>query len=134
MASADYRLCDVCNQKAFYDADLAYEARGPYSPFRVAGKSQGTVHLGRLGDWAVICIDCAKTHRTRVERIEEGMRKEESAALLALGQLLDLTDESDWPLIHSTVREDVARGKYPSEFEKSYQRIVEQKLIERGAA
>lgn len=75
MARADYRLCDVCDNKAFYDANLTYDDPRPgYTPpYRIAGKDQyddpalnakyGIV-LGYVGDWAVICEDCAKTHRT----------------------------------------------------------------------
>lgn len=50
MALADYRLCDVCGGKAFYDANLNYTDEG----------------LDRLGDWKVICVECAKTHKTVV--------------------------------------------------------------------
>lgn len=84
MAAADYRLCDVCDQKAFYDSNLSYEwgqSEGTVktAPYRIAGKEQfddpainerSGMRLGYLGDWAVICEDCAKTHRTRIERIE----------------------------------------------------------------
>jgi hypothetical protein len=84
MAYADYKLCDVCGGKAFYDADLSYE-RGPSEwsdtpPYREAGAPQYTdetllhkhgLRLGYLGDWAVICEGCAKTHRTAILPIEE---------------------------------------------------------------
>lgn len=85
MALADYRLCDVCGNKAFYDSNLSYE-QGPdeYSttkPYRVAGEDQypGTpeytekygMRLGYLGDWAVLCEDCAKTHKTQIVPIEK---------------------------------------------------------------
>lgn len=53
MALADYRLCDVCDHKVFYDANLNYE-RTRESPF---------YKLDYLGDWAVICEDCAKTYK-----------------------------------------------------------------------
>lgn len=82
MAAADYRLCDVCDQKAFYDSELGYEWSKPEyrdtPPFRIAGKEQfedpainerSGMRLGYLGDWAVLCEDCAKTHRTRIEPI-----------------------------------------------------------------
>src|SRR5690349_8029348 len=83
MAKADYRLCDVCGEKAFYDSNLSYED-GPSEhkktpPYRIAGEPQmddaalvekyGN-RLGYLGDWAVICEDCAKTHRTAILPIE----------------------------------------------------------------
>lgn len=76
MAAADYKLCDVCGKKAFYDANLNYENGPPdyreQAPFRVAGKEQYSdadaaqkygYRLDYLGDWAVICDDCAKTHK-----------------------------------------------------------------------
>ncbi len=43
---------------------------GQASPRR-AGKDTESPTLDDLGDWAVLCTDCAKTHRTRIERIEE---------------------------------------------------------------
>lgn len=79
MAAADYRLCDICGTKAFYDSNLNYEF-GPNeytdtTPYRVGGEEQYPtateeqkdkwgMRLDDLGDWAVICTDCAKTHRT----------------------------------------------------------------------
>lgn len=51
MAIADYRLCDVCGSKVFYNANLNYTLRG--------GE---WVPDGWLGDWAVICQRCERTH------------------------------------------------------------------------
>jgi hypothetical protein len=81
MARSDYRLCDVCDGKAFYDANLNYE-HGPSEyrpdepPYRVAGDEQYPntpeftakygMRLDYVGDWAVICTDCARTHRTAI--------------------------------------------------------------------
>lgn len=79
MAAADYRLCDVCDGKVFYDSNLNYE-RGPSgwranAPYRQNGEQQyadavfnekSGMRLDYLGDWAVICTDCAKTHKTVV--------------------------------------------------------------------
>lgn len=85
MAMADYRLCDVCDGKAFYDSNLNYEdGRSEWGacrkPFRLAGVEQydkpellekyGT-RLGYVGDWAVICTDCAKTHKCVILPIGE---------------------------------------------------------------
>lgn len=79
MAGADYRHCDKCGGKAFYDADLSYEyprkVEGkmltPAEPFKTAGQltQHDTVALGHLGDWAVLCTDCAKTHKCVVAPI-----------------------------------------------------------------
>lgn len=83
MALADYCLCDVCGGKAFYDVNLNYtngvlQADGswkhPETAFRVAGETvlYGTA-LDYLGDWAVLCIECAKTHRTQIVPIDAAM-------------------------------------------------------------
>ena len=63
MALADYRLCDVCNRKAFYDANLDYQDTEKGHPMH-----PDTVPVG-LGAWAVLCLACTKTHRVTVERI-----------------------------------------------------------------
>lgn len=59
MAKSDYRCCDVCDSKVFYDARLNYE------PLKeeVNGRWYS---LDYLGDWAVICEECAKTHEVVV--------------------------------------------------------------------
>lgn len=74
MAMGDYRACDVCGGKSFYDATLNYNG-GPdedYPPFRLAGKEQDGYrdNLPGVGDWAVLCHGCAKTHRTQIVPIE----------------------------------------------------------------
>lgn len=85
MAAADYRLCDVCDEKVFYDSNLSYEFEpSEYrdtKPFRIAGEEQKFsnpdflhrygMRLGYLGDWAVICDSCAQTHKTQIVKIEE---------------------------------------------------------------
>ncbi len=48
MAMADYRLCDKCGCKAFYDSNLNYDDDG---------------NLDYVGDWRVICTECAKSHK-----------------------------------------------------------------------
>lgn len=82
MAAGDYRSCDVCGGEAFYDMALDYatvEDRPGTVPVRYAGEPQYqnpellAKHgwcLGFVGDWAVICTDCSKTHRTAVLPIE----------------------------------------------------------------
>lgn len=73
MALCDYRLCDVCESKAFYDANLDYQRPSEDQPaYRLAGQTQPFNSLGRVGDWAVLCTDCAKTHRTAIVKIEGG--------------------------------------------------------------
>ena len=48
MAMADYRLCDKCGRKAFYDATLDYDFR-----------TYPDTGLRNLGDWTVLCRECA---------------------------------------------------------------------------
>lgn len=69
MAAADYRLCDVCDGKAFYDANLNYHDDG--QSVRIVGKDVGYPSLGHLGDWAVLCTDCTKRYRTKIVPIDE---------------------------------------------------------------
>jgi len=64
MAFVDYRLCDNCQCKVFYDVNLNYEF-GKTIPVEdlIRGKSY---KLERLGDWAVLCRECAKTHKCEI--------------------------------------------------------------------
>lgn len=83
MAKADYRLCDVCREKAFYDSHLNYEDESSAPddpPFRVAGAEQFDspellgkygMRLDYCGDWAVLCNECSKTHRTQIVPIDQ---------------------------------------------------------------
>lgn len=79
MAAGDYRACDVCGGKAFYDANLNYADPDQWNEerpaYRIAGNPQYTKpdlvekygqKLDCVGDWAVICDDCAKTHKTQI--------------------------------------------------------------------
>lgn len=72
MAAADYRLCDVCGGKAFYDANLNYDATPNkwvegQVPYKEVGQpDEFNDYLDYLGDWAVICKDCAKIHKTQI--------------------------------------------------------------------
>ena len=81
MAAGDYRSCDVCGGKAFYDANLDYQDKdGSYGrePYLIAGEPQYDtpekcdkwgVRLAYVGDWAVICHECSKTHRIVIRDI-----------------------------------------------------------------
>lgn len=80
MALSDYRLCDVCGGKAFYDANLTYEdGDESAAPYRIAGKEQydnpellrkWALRLGYVGDWAVICTDCSDKYKCQIVEIE----------------------------------------------------------------
>lgn len=85
MAAGDYRSCDVCDCKAFYDANLNYE-QGPNEyndhrpPYKIVGEPQFDkpenvekygYRLDYLGDWAVICNECSKTHKVVIVPTEE---------------------------------------------------------------
>jgi hypothetical protein len=56
MAMSDYRLCDVCGKKAFYDAELQYDF-----------KKHPETGLFNLGAWECLCIECAKTHEVVIK-------------------------------------------------------------------
>lgn len=77
MASGDYRSCDVCGCKTFYDAKLNYsysEDKDENSEFRpIRGKH---VQLERTGDWKVICHNCAETHEVVIVKISQAARGE----------------------------------------------------------
>jgi hypothetical protein len=85
MASGDYRSCDVCGGKTFYDAILTYEdGDDEYAkdrpPYRQAGRLQypGSpdlnqkhgLRLGYVGDWAVICTNCSPRFKTVIVPID----------------------------------------------------------------
>jgi len=65
MAYADYRLCDVCKEKAFYDASLNYD----FDEYPDTG-------LERCGAWIVLCRKCNETHEIKLMK-----RGERDAAL-----------------------------------------------------
>lgn len=54
MAASDYRLCDVCGSKAFYDVYLNYDFDNR--------DEQGIPKLQYVSSMAVVCDKCAKTH------------------------------------------------------------------------
>jgi len=78
MASSDYRLCDVCERKTFYDACLNYE-------FHEDTKDP-TYSLEHLGAWRVLCSDCSKTHLVVV------LSKEKPEHAVIVDRLLELGD------------------------------------------
>lgn len=65
MARADYWLCDVCDGKSFYDANLDWDHAREKKSERP--DDHRMIPVG-AGDMAAICVECAKTHRVIVER------------------------------------------------------------------
>ena len=55
----------------------------------------------------------------------------EAENLIALKFILNLTDESDWHLIHNTARKYVAEGKLSKEGERKYKDMVNEMLKQR---
>lgn len=79
MAAADYRLCDVCSRKAFYDSNLNYDFDNR--------DEHGNPKLDYVGDWAVICDDCAKTHACKVMKRDAVDRVNKlEASIIAAGR------------------------------------------------
>ncbi len=62
MAASDYYSCDVCGGKAFYDANLGYD----FDNEKPCVSYGCGMKLGYVGDMAVICDNCAKTHEVKV--------------------------------------------------------------------
>ena len=63
MALADYKLCDKCGQKAFYDSNLNYDFGTRNDPIPKEEMIRGEhVRLDYLGDWSVICRRCAEKY------------------------------------------------------------------------
>lgn len=120
MAASDYRLCDVCNRKAFYDANLNYDNL-PYSePGVLFNGEPSHYRVDYLGAWAILCEDCAKTHRAvvtaafRMEGIE--VREHTQASQVAY-----INGEGDGEFVlttaHGELRADkllVATGRAPN--------------------
>lgn len=59
MAASDYRSCDICGCKTFYDAELQYDF-----------KKYPETGLYNLGDWVCLCNECSKTYEVTIQRKE----------------------------------------------------------------
>ena len=71
MAAADYYLCDVCECKTFYDANVDYD------DWYRTGNSNPVTHRawpnGNVGHMVVICKDCATMYRVElVKKPDQG--------------------------------------------------------------
>ncbi len=85
MASGDYKSCDVCGSKAFYDASLNYKHREEswdeinnliiYEdrdfPPLLSNNRDTHLYLDYCGAWAILCNDCAKTHEAVIKLKEQ---------------------------------------------------------------
>ena len=64
MALADYYLCDICECKTFYDGNVPY---GEYQEgIQQNPKTGHPWPDGNVGDMAVLCRECAKTHQIAI--------------------------------------------------------------------
>ena len=86
MAGGDYRSCDVCGHKVFYDANLNYETGSkiggkwvyPTNAAKEAGVEQPYGYaLDYLGDWAVLCNKCSKTRKCQIVEIDAAIASQE---------------------------------------------------------
>jgi len=66
MAFADYYLCDICSSKTFYDAEL------DYGDGKTVMRNPGTGHSwpAGVGSMAVLCEECALTHKVKIVKKE----------------------------------------------------------------
>lgn len=74
MASGNYRLCDICRGKSFYDANLNYEMHFGEEQKEISVKENGQFKhydLDYLGNWSVLCQDCSKTYEIIIKKKEE---------------------------------------------------------------
>lgn len=60
MAASDYRLCDICDSKCYYDSNVEYD----FTEYPDTG-------LWNTGDWAVICRECSKTYQVIIQKRED---------------------------------------------------------------
>lgn len=60
MAAADYYLCDICDSKTFYDAELPY---GEWDDMQENPETHHPWPDGNVGGMVVICKKCAETHK-----------------------------------------------------------------------
>jgi hypothetical protein len=61
MAMVDYRWCNVCGCKAFYDAELSY------CDDKLSAQNGQPLPDGRVADMACLCDRCIKTHEIIVK-------------------------------------------------------------------
>jgi hypothetical protein len=70
MAIADYRTCDICCKKAFYDADLNYkfiDHKHTDEEETLQNSKQSDYLLGNCWNWVVLCRECSKKYTIKIE-------------------------------------------------------------------
>jgi hypothetical protein len=88
MAYADYRLCDRCREKTFYDSNLNYELEDPEA---------GRWGLWGLGDWSVLCTKCAEEFETVIVPKNQSDLRAQLAALRAeKAEVVEELTENGW--------------------------------------
>ena len=80
MAIFDYRLCDVCGIKTFYDANIDYvefETDGPVVMYdlKVDGKTEEVACPLHVGGWAVLCKGCIETHDVEIVKRRQEVKQ-----------------------------------------------------------
>jgi hypothetical protein len=65
MALGDYCLCEVCGGKSFYDARLEFD---DVVVIDKDGNKEFLCLPVRCGDYAGLCVECAKTHKLVAEK------------------------------------------------------------------
>lgn len=71
MAAANYRLCDRCGAKTYYDSDVDYED-------------------SNLGAMAALCKDCAQTHEITIAK-----RGDFAELRAAIREWVEATDDAE---------------------------------------
>jgi len=94
MASGDYRSCDSCGCKAFYDANLNYDGHTEFanSGGVLFNNDRSYIELDSLGSWIVLCKDCSLKHKigfidelTRLKAENERLKKQNNLKTSTFG-------------------------------------------------
>lgn len=66
MALSDYYLCDICERKTFYDAELNYLPEPDEDSYNENPTTNHRWPDGDVGFMYVICKKCAETHEINI--------------------------------------------------------------------
>lgn len=75
MALCDYRQCDNCGEKAFYDANISDQRY-----LGAIDQSDYDEHWGAV-QLRVLCPDCASTHELKIVERDKPISKNEVASI-----------------------------------------------------